>query len=149
MVVTASESSDTTWEAPESLERAEIQLEETTNDIQRIQAQLSDRDKTDASGRRVSVIEFHQWRKKATYALAARLREQRRLKRWIQEHRRIAHEAQTRTDRPRNVVELVAALARAMKDGHRLVRDGAARAGTRRAGRAMGSHDGRRDPTAS
>lgn len=111
--------SEAVWQAPASLEDAEHLQAEIMSEIQMIQAQLSDRDRTDEHGRRVTGIAYFQWRKKATFALAKKLDEYRRLKQWIKERRRQTNavESISLKQKPRNVVELVAALTKALKDG--------------------------------
>lgn len=72
---------------PTSLADAEDRRQQITLEIQGIQAQLGDKQRTDESGRRLDTQEYWTWKKRAQHALNQKLDELRTLKAWIKEHR--------------------------------------------------------------
>jgi hypothetical protein len=72
---------------PESLEEAEALRQELTLDVQSIQAQLGDRQRTDENGNRLSASDYWAWKRKANNALNQRLDELRMVKQWIRDRR--------------------------------------------------------------
>lgn len=64
--------------------------DDITANIQSIQAQFTDMDKRGPDGERLTEHEWHNWRKRANYALQCRLREKRQLKTALAHARRIA-----------------------------------------------------------
>ena len=74
---------DSNVDHPKDLAEAEQLRQELTLDIQRIQAQLGDRQRTDEQGRRLSTKEYWAWKKRAQYVLNEKLVELRSLKAWI------------------------------------------------------------------
>jgi hypothetical protein len=72
---------------PVSLADAEERRQQITLEIQGIQAQLGDKQRTDESGRRLDAQEYWAWKKRAQHALNQKLDELRTLKAWIKEHR--------------------------------------------------------------
>ena len=72
---------------PVSLADAEERRQQITLEIQGIQAQLGDKQRTDESGRRLDAQEYWTWKKRAQHALNQKLDELRTLKAWIKEHR--------------------------------------------------------------
>jgi hypothetical protein len=70
---------------PKTLEEAEQTRQELTLDVQSIQAQLGDRQRTDDDGNRLSTAEYWQWKKKAQHALNQKLGELRGVKKWMRE----------------------------------------------------------------
>jgi hypothetical protein len=73
--------------APASLADAEDRRQQITLEIQGIQAQLGDKQRTDETGRRLNAQEYWAWKKRAQHALNQKLDELRSLKNWIKEHR--------------------------------------------------------------
>lgn len=73
--------------APTTLEKAELLRQELTLDVQSIQAQLGDRQRTDDDGNRLSTSEYWQWKKKAQHALNQKLVSLREVKTWIRDQR--------------------------------------------------------------
>lgn len=76
------------YEIPQTTQEADERIVILQNDIHEICSQLSDKNKTDEQGRRVSYHDYHDWRKRAVYAMEAKKRELRLLKLW----RKRAHE---------------------------------------------------------
>lgn len=58
-----------------------------TAEIQEIQEQLGDKQRTDELGRRLTSREYWTWRKRATHALNQKLDELRTVKNWIRDNR--------------------------------------------------------------
>jgi len=57
------------FQTPDSVDAAEARLATLRNNVDEIQAQLADRNRTDAeTGRRISAEAFHSWRRKAIFA---------------------------------------------------------------------------------
>lgn len=79
--------SNTEFTPPKDLDEALRRREELTDEIQDIQAQLADKNKTDQDGNRLSSKEYWSWRNSAQYALNKKLSEQRKIKRWIHQER--------------------------------------------------------------
>lgn len=73
---------------PISLEEAERRRQQVTLDVQSIQAQLGDKQRTDDKGRRLSNKEYWAWKKKAQHALNKKLDELRLLKAYIRDNRK-------------------------------------------------------------
>lgn len=78
---------DAEFEIPASLADAENLRRQLTEDIERIQIQLGDRDRTDELGRRLTSSEYWDWRKKAQHSLNRKLSELRSLKSWLKNAR--------------------------------------------------------------
>lgn len=77
--------------APTSPEEAERRRHQLTLDVQSIQAQLGDKQRTDEQGRRLSQKEYWAWRKRAQHSLNKKLDELRLVKAFLREHRRQRH----------------------------------------------------------
>jgi hypothetical protein len=71
-----------------TLADAEERRQQLTLEIQGIQAQLGDRQRTDDQGRRLSSNEYWAWKKRAQHALNQKLDELRLVKSWIRENQR-------------------------------------------------------------
>lgn len=110
-------SSGTQYTPPTSMQDAEDRLAELTDACALIQAQLSDQNRTDADGRRLTEQEFHQWRARATWALAQKNVQKRRLKRWIDRVKQEAVRIEAGVENPSNTVELMGALVQILKRG--------------------------------
>ncbi len=82
-----------------------------------IQAQLSNKNHEDEDGRRLTEIEYHQWRQRATYALAKKRVHMGHVKRWMSERKQEALRIEAGVANPNNVVELFGALLRVIKAG--------------------------------
>lgn len=80
---------------PTTLEEAEPRRQQLTLDVQSIQAQLGDKQRTDENGRRLSSREYWAWKKRATHALNQRLDELRVVKQWIRDNRSTADRVDT------------------------------------------------------
>jgi hypothetical protein len=76
------------FDLPDSLESAEIRRKQLTLDVQSIQAQLGDKQRTDEDGNRLSSKEYWAWKKRAQHALNQKLDELRAVKHWIREKKR-------------------------------------------------------------
>jgi hypothetical protein len=72
---------------PTELADAEVRRQQLTLEIQGIQAQLGDKQRTDEQGRRLTAQEYWSWKKRAQHALNQKLDELRALKSWLKEHR--------------------------------------------------------------
>jgi hypothetical protein len=101
---------------PTSLQTAEAWADELAAEIGMIQAQLANKDHTDEDGRRLNGHEYHQWRGRAVWALQKKTIAKRRLNRWITEQKQAVAAIEDGVEAPKNVVELVGALAAALKD---------------------------------
>ena len=73
---------------PEDLDEATDLLSQVTLDVQEIQDQLGDRQRTNEEGDRLSPHDYQTWRKKANHALTLKLNQLRKLKSWIKKKRR-------------------------------------------------------------
>jgi hypothetical protein len=76
------------YAVPESLHEAEERRAQLTLDVQSIQAQLGDKQRTDEEGHRLTSNEYWAWKKKAQHALNQRLVELRVVKEWIRKTKR-------------------------------------------------------------
>ena len=101
---------------PRSVEAAEEEMLDLAADTDLIQAQLSDRNKTDEDGERVGGIAYHQWRSKALWALKKKTIRRRRLKAWIKAVNLEAFRIEAGVSKPTNAVELVGALLHALRE---------------------------------
>lgn len=72
---------------PSTLEAADQRRQELTLEIQSIQAQLGDKQRTDETGRRLGAQEYWAWKKRAVHALNEKLAELRAIKNFIQRAR--------------------------------------------------------------
>lgn len=75
-------------EEPANAREARERLHSCQDAIDSIEYQLSDPNKTDDKGERLSNRKYHKWRRQATKALHAKMVELRYLKRWLQAHER-------------------------------------------------------------
>ena len=75
------------WVPPVSLEEALQRKEAAVIALQDIQTQLSQQNKTDVYGRRISDVEYHEWRGRAVSALRHRQADVQRLKAAIRQLR--------------------------------------------------------------
>lgn len=92
---------------PASLADAEERRQQLTLEIQGIQAQLGDKQRTDESGRRLEAQEYWTWKKRAQHALNQKLDELRQLKAWIKENRPpLADGVQRSAENPEAVLAL-------------------------------------------
>jgi hypothetical protein len=94
-----------TFEIPKSLDEAETLRAQLTNDVQSIQAQLGDKQRTDEEGRRLTSKEYWAWKKRAQHALNQKLDELRFIKNWIRERRHAMTAVGIRVDHPPPVEE--------------------------------------------
>jgi len=76
------------FDLPKDLDEAEERRVQLTLDVQGIQAQLGDKQRTDDSGRRLSSQEYWNWKKRAQHALNFKLNELRAIKKWIKDTKR-------------------------------------------------------------
>lgn len=74
-------------DTPGNLDEATALLSQVTLDVQEIQAQLGDRQRTSENGKRLSPHDYQSWRKKANHALVLKLDQLRTLKLWIKKKR--------------------------------------------------------------
>lgn len=74
---------DISFESPSKLREARRRKARLQDEIESIQFQLSDRDRSDKNGRRLAPEKYHKWRHYAIKALIAKKKELRFLKRWI------------------------------------------------------------------
>jgi len=95
---------DTEFIPPASLEEADIRRRDLARDVQSIQAQLGDRQRTDDNGRRLSSQEYWRWKRRATHSLNMKLDELRFIKQWIQKQRATSHPA---TEYLRDVMQII------------------------------------------
>lgn len=72
---------------PGSLADGEALRIRLTREIESIQSQLGDRDRTDENGDRLSSSQYWEWRKKAQHSLHLKLTELRGLKQWLRKKR--------------------------------------------------------------
>ena len=70
------------FDTPSDMRDAESRIESLKRDIEDIAAQLSDKNRSDADGRRLGPREYHEWRRKAIGALNWKKRELGFLKNW-------------------------------------------------------------------
>jgi len=75
----------TSEEHYQTTEEAEAFRQELTLEVQNIQAQLGDKQRTDDDGRRLTSAEYWTWKKKAQHALNQKLAELREVKKWMRE----------------------------------------------------------------
>lgn len=78
---------------PESLQEAELQRQSLTLEIQDIQAQLGDKQRTNAQGRRLSAQEYWTWNRQAQHALTRKLNQLREVKAWLRAQRPVPGES--------------------------------------------------------
>jgi hypothetical protein len=72
---------------PTSLEQALEQRQALMLEIQSIQSQLGDRQRTDKDGGRLTAEDYWAWRRQAVHALNLKLDEARSIKAWIRNNR--------------------------------------------------------------
>lgn len=72
---------------PATLAEAEERRRDLQHEISKIQAQLSEHNRVDSSGKRIKREDYLQWRRRAQYFLNETLSELRLLKRWIHDNR--------------------------------------------------------------
>ena len=104
------------FQSPSSLDEAHDLHVELTDECLMIQAQLSNKDHRDENGRRFTDHEYHEWRARATWALAKKRQHVRWLKRWIATRKDEANRIEAGVANPTNVVELFGALLRTLRD---------------------------------
>ena len=75
------------FQEPISLEEGEARRIQLTQDVEGIEAQLGDRNRTDETGNRMSSAQYWAWRKKAQHSLRQKLGELRVLKSWLRTKR--------------------------------------------------------------
>ena len=76
------------FDIPEGIEEARERKASLQDQIESIQYQLSEKDKTDEEGNRLPPKKYHKWRRQAVKALTAKKRELRFLKRWIRDRQK-------------------------------------------------------------
>ena len=74
-------------DTPKNLDEATALLSQVTFDVQEIQEQLGDKQRTSENGKRLSSYDYQSWRKKANHALTLKLDQLRTLKLWIKKKR--------------------------------------------------------------
>lgn len=79
---------DTRFIEPSSIEDAYALRAKVVADVQEIQGQLGDKQRTDESGERLGPDEYWSWRRRAQGALKHKLEELRFLKQWIRNNQR-------------------------------------------------------------
>ena len=79
---------DIDFDIPTDLESARERKADLQDDIEAIQHQLSEPNKTDDKGKRLSSEKYHKWRRQAVKALTAKKRELRFVKRWIRDRQK-------------------------------------------------------------
>lgn len=86
-----------TFDPPATVAEAEERLLTCAAQVQDIQAQLADKNRTDPdTGRRLLEHEWHEWRKRAVFALGRRQMETKALRQWLAAQARaarVAHDA--------------------------------------------------------
>ncbi len=94
---------------PTDLAEAETLRKDLTLDVQSIQAQLSDRTRTDENGVPLSKHAYQAWKKRAQYKLNQKLDELRAVKAWIKANRPTSTTPTTRQafDHLRRMVEML------------------------------------------
>lgn len=80
----------TEFDPPKDLKEAESRRDAIAQEVQRIQSQLGDRQRTDRTGRRLAAKEYWAWKSAATHALNEHLNQLRQLRTWIRDHHRAA-----------------------------------------------------------
>jgi len=75
---------------PTCIEDAESRRAQLTRDVQEIQAQLGDKQRTDSDGRRLTSAQYWDWKKRAQHRLNQKLAELRAIKQWIRDYRRLS-----------------------------------------------------------
>lgn len=75
------------FDEPADLEEADQRRRDLTLDIQSIQQQLGDKQRTDENGNRLSQKCYWAWRKKAQFVLNQKLDELRFIKAWLKKNR--------------------------------------------------------------
>lgn len=78
------------WQEPASIDEAEERYLRTVEETQKIDAQLSQKNRSDEFGQRLVGNEYHQWRARAVFARQKLTAEARLLKAWVKRKR---HEA--------------------------------------------------------
>lgn len=79
---------DISFDAPSGISEARNRKIKLQDNIEAIQYQLSEENKTDDDGERLPPKKYHKWRRQALKALTAKKRELRYVKRWIREWQR-------------------------------------------------------------
>ena len=79
---------DIEFDAPSDIESARGRKAQLQDDIEAIQYQLSEPNKTDDKGERLPPEKYHKWRRQAVKALTAKKRELRFVKRWIRDRQK-------------------------------------------------------------
>ncbi len=105
----------TDFSNPATMDEAEDLYAELNDACTLIQAQLSQKNHMDEDGNRLPDIEYHQWRSRATWALAQKRIQMRAVKRWIIARNKEATRLEAGVKNPANVVELFATLLRVAK----------------------------------
>jgi len=101
---------------PVSLADAEERRQQITLEIQGIQAQLGDKQRTDGSGRRLDAQEYWTWKKHAQHALNQKLNELRSLKAWIKERRPSSYDGTAIEDAASGVISHLKNLCEILHD---------------------------------
>lgn len=68
---------------PNTVSEAEARRLQVVGEVKKLEAQLSNRNRTDVDGRRFTDRQYHEWRGRATYALQLKVRESSALKDWL------------------------------------------------------------------
>jgi len=84
----ATEQDDIKFDPPSTIEEARERKATLQDDIEAIQYQLSEPNKTDDEGNRLPPEKYHKWRRQAVKALTAKKRELRFVKRWIRDRQK-------------------------------------------------------------
>lgn len=100
-----------TFVIPKSLAEAEERILSVTYNVQNIEGQLADRNRTMAGGVRLDAKAYHAWRAKTITALKFQAAELRSLKQWVKIARANAVFAQQKID-PKDPKSLIVAGAR-------------------------------------
>lgn len=73
---------------PKNMEDALAIKDRVVGEIQDIQAQLSNRNKEEFDGARMESHEYHEWRRRAAYALRVKQAHLRKIKEWMRKHQK-------------------------------------------------------------
>lgn len=74
------------YDAPQTAREARQRVNQYVSEIQSIEAQMADRNKGNAAGKRFNAKQYAAWRKNALNALAAKQKQLRLTKAWLREH---------------------------------------------------------------
>ena len=82
-----------------TVEHARVVYDQLIREVQHIEAQLSDKDRRNSTGRRLSNEEYHRWRTLALFAKNQKAAQQRELRAWLSD--RVQESSMTATAAPK------------------------------------------------